>query len=204
MNETTLTALKALERRGFTVHTFASAAEMEDFLVSAVPEDKSVGFGGSMTLCRDLGVYARLKAKNENVWYHGVPSELPREEIFRRAHNADIYMLSANAVSADGAILNIDGNGNRVAAMIFGPSVVYIAVSESKFCPDRESALQRAKAVACVENARRLGKKTPCAIAGKCADCRSADRICSHTVWTDWVPKGREYHICVCPDTLGF
>lgn len=204
MKQETLAALEALERRGFHIHTFDSAAAMEDFLVAAVPEDKSVGFGGSMTLCRDLRVYQRLKAGRDNVWYHGAPSDLPREEIFRRAHSADIYMLSANAVSADGAILNIDGTGNRVAAMIFGPKTVYIAVSESKFCPDRESALQRAKSVACVENARRLGKKTPCAVTGKCADCRSADRICTHTVWTDWAPACREFHICVCPGELGF
>ena len=204
MNEVTLTALKALERRGFIIHTFDDAASMEDFLVSAVPADKSVGFGGSMTLCRDLKVYERLKAQNENVWYHGVPSDLSREEIFSRAHNADIYMLSANAVSADGALLNIDGNGNRVAALIFGPKTVYIAVSESKFCPDRESAFQRAKTIATSKNAQRLNKKTPCAVTGKCADCRSADRICTHTVWTDWVPNGREFHICVCPGELGF
>ncbi len=204
MNETTLIALENLKRRGFVIHTFETAEAMADFLVSAVGEEQSVGFGGSMTLCRDLQIYQRLREKNPNVWYHGVPGDLPREEIFRRAHSADVYMLSANAISADGAILNIDGSGNRLAALMFGPKTVYMAVSESKFCPDRESAMTRVKTVACPQNTRRLGKKTPCAMTDKCADCMSPDRICSYTLWMDWAPKGREFHICVCPGELGF
>ena len=203
MEELTLRALEALKKKGFLIHTFETPEEMSDFLVSQVPEGSSCGFGGSMTL-KELRVYDRLREMGREVWYHSAPNDLPADEVIRRAAQADVYMLSSNAISADGALLNIDGRGNRVGAVICGPRKVFFAVGENKFCPDKESAMERVKNVACVKNARRLHKNTPCALTGKCADCRSADRICSFTLWTEWVPRGREFHICVCKGELGY
>ena len=89
-----------------------------------------------------------------------------------------MYLCSANAISEDGEIFNIDGTGNRIAATVFGHEKVFIVAGVNKIAPDFDAALKRARNVAAVKNCARFGKKTPCQLDGQCHDCRSADRIC--------------------------
>lgn len=193
-----------MSARGFITHAFGSAAEMREFVLSEIKADQSVGFGGSMTVYSDLDLYNALKDRGNAVYYHSVAPAEERHEVIKKAHNADIYLMSCNAVTGDGEMLNIDGRGNRVAAMINGPRTVFFLAGENKFVADRDAAVERVKTVACPKNARRLCLPTPCARLGRCTDCAMKERMCNFTVWTDHVPANRTFHICVAPETLGY
>ena len=180
--------LRALGERGFSTHYFESASAMRDFVLQNVPETASVGFGGSVTT-EQLGLYDALKARGNAVHFHWKEPRENRAAVFEAARKADVYIMSSNAVSADGALLNIDGTGNRVGSLVNGPNMVFIL---------------RVKTVACPANARRLGLDTPCARMGACADCRSPQRMCNYIVWTEAPRKGATVHVCVAACQLGF
>ena len=166
-------ALSALRENGFDARWFATAAEAADALCAEV-KGKTVGIGGSVTV-EQLGVYDRLSRENTVYWHWCQPAA----EAIRQAEQSQVCLLSANAVSETGALVNIDGTGNRVASTIFGHEEVYFIVGVNKLAPDYDAALWRARNVASPKNARRLGKKTPCAVRGdKCYDCKSPERIC--------------------------
>ena len=159
-----------LEERGFDVTCFATAEEAADYLDRKL-DGKTVGHGGSMTLT-EMGLVERL-AGHATVHSHW------RGGTYAEAAAAPVYLTSANALAETGEIINIDGNGNRVASLIFGHEEVYFVVGRNKIAPDYDAALWRARNVAAPKNARRLGKKTPCAVRGdKCYNCKSPDRIC--------------------------
>ena len=164
---------QALERRGYTVRTFATAAEAAAYLDGAI-DGKTVGFGGSATLDA-LGVYDKLAVHNTVIWHWKQEADAAR----KAAMQTQVYLTSANGLAESGEIVNIDGTGNRVASTIFGHEEVYFLVGSNKIAPDYDAALWRARNVASPKNAQRLGKKTPCAVRGdKCYDCKSPERIC--------------------------
>ena len=208
MNQEVLRTLENMKKRGFIVHTFDTPEEMGNFVVWAIGEGESVGFGGSVTV-QDLGVCDALRERGNPVFCHwpreGEPPKTPEEirEIHKQAHFADNYITGANAIASNGAILNIDGTGNRVAAIANGPKTVYFLVGENKFVKTEADAKERCKLKACPGNARRLNRMTPCAGAGYCTDCLSPGRICNSVMWVWHVPQGREFHICVAPGELG-
>ena len=176
--------IRNLELRGYSVKRFATGKEAADYLSGQI-SGTTVGIGGSMT-ARELGLYDRLSEKNEVFWHWVVPGP----ETLAKANAAAVYISSANAISEDGEILNIDGNGNRLAGQVFGKKRLYIVAGTNKICPDFDSALARARNVAATRNALRFeAKKTPCKIDGKCHDCRSADRICN-ALLVLWAPMG--------------
>ena len=155
---------QALERRGYTVRTFAAAAEAAAYLDGAI-DGKTVGFGGSATLDA-LGVYDKLAAHNTVIWHWKQEANAARKS-------------SANGLSETGEIVNIDGTGNRVSATLFGHEKVYFVIGRNKLAPTYEAAVYRARNVAAPQRARQLGKKTPCAVKGdRCYDCKSPERIC--------------------------
>ncbi len=195
--------LRALEARGFRTHAFATASSLRDFVLENIPASASIGFGGSVTT-EQLGLYDALKARGNAVHFHWKEPREKRAEVFEAARRADVYIMSSNAVSADGALLNIDGNGNRVGCLIDGPKVVFILLGENKFAKSRAAALTRVKTIACPANARRLGLRTPCALTGACADCRLPERMCNYIVWTEAPRRGATIHVCVAACNLGF
>ena len=195
--------LRALEARGFNTHSFESASSMRDFVLEMVPSTASVGFGGSVTT-EQLGLYDALKERGCAVHFHWKEPRENRAAVFEAARHADVYIMSSNAVSADGALLNIDGNGNRVGSLVYGPKTVFILLGVNKLTKSRAEALTRVKTVACPANARRLGLDTPCARTGACADCRSPQRMCNYIVWTEAPRKGATIHVCVAACELGF
>ena len=195
--------LRALEARGFRTHYFDSASAMRDFVLEMVPSTASVGFGGSVTT-EQLGLYDALKAHGCAVHFHWKEPRENRAAVFEAARKADVYIMSSNAVSADGALLNIDGNGNRVGSLVDGPNTVFILLGINKLTKSRAEAFTRVKTVACPANARRLGLDTPCARTGACADCRSPQRMCNYIVWTEAPRKGATIHVCVAACEMGF
>ncbi len=192
------TVKKNLEDRGFQVKVFASGVEAAAYLDGAV-DGKSVGFGGSMTLDQ-LGLYDALGKHNTVVWHWKQDAGPARRE----GMFTDVYLSSANGLAETGEIINIDGNGNRVAATLFGHEKVYLVIGRNKLAPTYEEALWRARNIASPKNAQRLGKKTPCAVKGdRCYDCKSPDRICRGLV-TLWGPMmGMETEILLVDEDLG-
>lgn len=192
------TVKKNLEDRGYAVEVFASGAEAAAYLDGAV-DGKSVGFGGSMTLDQ-LGLYDALGKHNTVVWHWKQDAGPARRE----GMFTDVYLSSANGLAETGEIINIDGNGNRVAATLFGHEKVYLVIGRNKLAPTYEEALWRARNIASPKNAQRLGKKTPCAVKGdRCYDCKSPDRICRGLV-TLWGPMmGMETEILLVDEDLG-
>ena len=161
---------KNLEAHGFDVTCFDTAAEAADYLDRRL-DGKTVGHGGSITL-KELGLLDRLQS-------HAVVRSHWLGDSFADAAAAPVYLTSVNALAETGELINIDGTGNRVASTIFGHEEVYFIVGVNKLAPDYDAALWRARNVASPKNARRLGKKTPCAVRGdKCYDCKSPERIC--------------------------
>ena len=167
---------------------------------------KSISFGGSMTVV-ESGLYDNIK-KLQKVkvidTYDVNPPMAEKIERRRQALLTDLFITSANAFTEEGELVNLDGTGNRVAAMAFGPRNVVVLVGRNKLCPDLDAAVSRVKEYAAPVNAMRLKRKTPCAVTGKCQDCNSKDRICN--VWSiteKSSPKGR-IHVVFINEDLGF
>ncbi len=181
---------KALEKRGFAAELFATGKEAADFVMSRVMAAENVGWGGSETL-KEIGVRTRAEESGKEIRDHRV--------------DCDLFLLSANAVTVDGRLVNIDGRGNRVAASIYGPREVIFVVGRNKIVDGGlDDAVARIKRCACPPNCRRLGKKTPCAATDKCVDCNSPDRICKVTVIHERPPSGTFTRVVLVDEDLGY
>ena len=192
-------ALRALRENGFEARWFATAAEAADALCAEL-KGKTIGIGGSVTV-EQMGLGDRLSRENTVFWHWRQPAAEAR----KNAMAAEVYLLSANAVSETGALVNIDGTGNRVAGTLFGPKRCIFVCGINKLCPDLASAIERARNVAAPKNAQRLGRKTPCAVDGKCHDCKAPDRICRALVVHMGVPGGFEKcEIVLIGEELGY
>lgn len=191
---------KNLENRGFRVHRFASGAEAAEFLVQTL-HGTSIGIGGSVTI-DTLGVYDRLCESNEVFWHWKNHAPETRE----RAGKAKTYLCSANGVSENGEIVNIDGFGNRVAGTIYGPERVFLVVGRNKIAPDLTGAIDRARNIAAPLNARRLNRHTPCAVGEpRCRDCRSPEKVCGvMTVFFMPPTSIKEFHVILVDEDLGY
>lgn len=189
--------LKNLELRGFKTRHFATGEEAVAYLTGEI-KNASVGFGGSKTL-EAIGAYEALQKENTVVWHWKEPGR----ETLDKAALTDFYLSSANAISEGGEILNIDGNGNRLASTLFGHKKLFIVAGTNKICPDFDSALYRARNVAAVKNCARFKKDTPCQTDGKCHDCRHAQRICRGLAVL-WAPmSGMETEVILIDQELG-
>lgn len=191
---------KNLENRGFRVHRFASGAEAAEFLVQTL-HGTSIGIGGSVTI-DTLGVYDRLCGSNKVFWHWKNHAPETRE----RAGKAETYLCSANGVSENGEIVNIDGFGNRVAGTIYGPERVFLVVGKNKIAPDLTGAIDRARNIAAPLNARRLNRHTPCAVGEpRCHDCRSPEKVCGvMTVFFMPPTSIKEFHVILVDEDLGY
>ena len=170
------TVKEKLEAHGFKVSVFATGEEAAAYLNREI-DGVTVGAGGSVTL-QQLGLLESLAAHN-TLYSHWAASGDPAQAR-QQAAAADVYLLSANALSeSTGEIINIDGTGNRVASSLYGHRKVYFVTGKNKLAPDFHSALHRARNIAAPKNAQRLNAKTPCAAKGdRCYDCASPGRIC--------------------------
>ena len=191
------TVKKNLEARGFSVRTFATAAEAAAYLNEAI-DGKTVGFGGSVTL-QDMGLYELLGSHNEVHW-HWVNGQEER----KTAMGTQVYLSSANGLAETGEIINIDGSGNRVASTLYGHEKVYLVIGRNKLAPTYDEALWRARNIASPKNAQRLGRKTPCAVKGdRCYDGKSPDRSCRGLVVLWGAMMGMETEVILVDEDLG-
>lgn len=185
---------KALEARGYEA-VVATRAEAVALARGLMAKAANVGWGGSETV-KELGLRDLAAERGLEVRDHRT--------------DCDLFLLSANALTADGRIVNIDGTGNRVAASVFGPKRVVYFVGRNKLVDGGfEDAVERIKNCACPPNCRRLGKRTPCALNGRCADargagCDSPDRICKATVVFDRPPTHTPTTVVLIDEDLGY
>ena len=193
---------ETLEKNGFTVSVFADGKAAAEYLNREI-DGVTVGCGGSMTLT-EMGVQKSL-AEHNTLYAHGITPGDPWE-IMAKAATAEVYVLSANAIAEDtGEILNIDGNGNRVSASLFGHRKVYIVAGKNKVSPDYDSARWRLRNVVAPKNAQRLGRKTPCAVKGdRCYDCHSPDRICRGLVVLYQKMRPMDMEVVLIDQELGY
>lgn len=196
--------IKALSLRHFDAYYCASSSEAAEKILSLIPKTDVVSWGGSMTM-EALGVIDRVKKGGWRVIDRSTAqSQGEKIEIMRRALLCDTYLTGANAISEDGEIVNVDGNGNRVAAMTFGPKSVIVACGMNKVVKTAEDAISRARNTAAPVNAQRFDIRTPCKTTGSCADCKSTDSICSYIVRTRLCKPAGRIKVVLIGEVLGF
>ncbi|MBE6916820.1 MAG: lactate utilization protein [Ruminococcaceae bacterium] len=190
--------VKNLKSRHFDACYCETKEEALQEALKLIPEGATVSWGGSET-AKQIGLIDAVKTGN----YQPI-DRLTGEEAMRKSITADVFLTSANAISMDGQMVNIDGLGNRVAAIIYGPKSVIVVAGMNKVEDTLEAAITRARTVAAPMNKQRFEVKTPCDTTGTCADCKAEGCICNHIVVTrHGRPVGRIKFILV-GEPLGF
>ena len=196
--------VKNLRNRHFDAWYCDTKEEALAKALELIPEGASVGWGGVMS-AQQIGLFDALRAGNYNLFDRdrcATPEE--REQAVKNSMFADVFLTGANGLSLDGQMVNIDGTGNRVAAIIFGPKKVLVIAGMNKVCDTLVQAMDRARQVAAPMNMMRFMKDTPCAATGSCGDCKKEGCICNQIVITRHCrPVGRIQYIIV-GESLGF
>lgn len=196
--------ITAMEKRGFMVVSVQSADEAKRELLARILPSESVGVGGSVSV-RETGVLEAMKQRGQTLYDHWACQ--PEESIVTRqsAMLADVYLCSCNAITKDGRLVYIDGNGNRVGAVAYGPKRLFIIVGENKLVNGGlEAAIARIKRESCPPNAIRLSRDTPCAKTGTCQAAQCKQSMCNMTFSLDGRPKEREIIVLLVSQKLGY
>lgn len=193
--------IKGLESRNMTGYYAATKEEALKKALELIPEGSSVTMGGCMS-AREIGLVDAVQKGNYN--FIDRDNYEDKRAAALMAYDADVYLASANAMTDDGVIVNIDGNSNRVSAIAFGPKKVLFIVGMNKVCSDIDHAMKRARNVAAPTNAQRFGLSTPCSKAGTCFDCKSPDTICCQFLITRFSRHEGRIHVILVNDNLGF
>lgn len=204
MSKYNFTDLKRnLESKGYSVSVFEKKEDAANYINGQVNQ-KSIGLGGSVTI-HEMNLFEILSSHNVVYWHDKKPDDMTIMETRTAASRAEVYISSVNAISEAGEIVNIDNTGNRVAAISYGPAKIYLVIGSNKVTIDLESAIYRARNIASPLNAKRLNRKTPCAVNGdRCYDCNSPERICRNlsVLWNK--PTGADYEVILIEEKLGF
>ena len=193
--------VKGLASRNMTGYYAESRDAAREIALSLIDEGASVTMGGAMS-AHEIGLVNALKNGN----YHFIDRDAweDKRAAMLAAYDADVFLSSANAITEDGIMVNIDGNANRVSAICQGPKKVIFIVGMNKVTPDLDSAMKRARNVAAPVNAQRFGLNTPCCKTGACMDCKSPDTICCQFLITRFSRHRDRIHVILVNDSLGF
>ena len=197
--------VKALEARYFKADYFDDIPQAVEKIFSLIPKDHVVSWGGSMT-AKALDLYDEAAKRGYRLINRdAAKTQEEKIELLRQSLLCDTYLMGTNAISEDGQLVNVDGNGNRVAALCYGPRQVIVAAGMNKVRKNLEDAIVRARTIAAPLNVQRFpAYKTPCNSKGACEDCKSPDSICCHIVISRFCkPAGRTKVILIGKD-LGF
>ncbi len=193
--------IKGLQSRNMNGYYSANKKEALEIALGLIPEQSSVTMGGCMS-AREIGLVDVLKT--------GPYQFMDRDQYTDKrasilaAYDADVFLTSANAMTRDGIMVNIDGNSNRVSAIAQGPRKVIVIAGMNKVCDDLDSAIKRARNVAAPMNVQRFGLSTPCSVNGTCFDCKSPDTICCQFLITRFSRHTGRIHVILVNDSLGF
>lgn len=194
----------AMAARGFDATVTDTAAQAAAFIRKSIPAGETVAIGGSSTI-KDMDLHTQLREDGHKVLWHWEAAPADRPAVLHEAMNAPHYLCSANAVTEDGLIVQIDGTGNRVAALCYGPGDVYMIVGRNKIVEGGyQQAVRRIKQVACPANARRLNLNTPCAKDGKCNASACTQSMCHLTLAIEGASGGKKTHIVLVNEDLGY
>lgn len=198
------TLMQSLKKRGMEGQYFQTSAELVSYLKKALPAHAVISWGGSESV-KESGVMDMLKSGEYSLIDRSL-AKTPEEsrEIFAKTVLADYYFMSTNAITLDGELVNIDGNGNRVACLAQGPSHVLLIVGRNKVVSGTEDAIRRIRNIASPANTKRLSLDTPCSHTGKCSDCLSPACICAHTVITRYSRHPGRIQVLLVNQELGY
>lgn len=198
------TIIKQLEKRHMQGFYCASGAEATKLALSLMPKNASIAWGGSESI-KEIGLLDALYESNAYTLYDRAkvaPEEVPN--MLRQAYFADFYLMSSNALTLKGELINIDGTGNRVSALAYGPKEVIMIIGMNKVATTIEEGINRIQNVASPQNAIRLNKKTPCGINSVCGNCLSPDCMCMHTVITRNSREIGRIKVILVGESLGY
>ena len=193
--------IKGLESRNMKGYYAADKDEALKIALELIPEQASVSMGGAMS-AHEIGLVEALKEGNYNFIDRDATED--KRAAMLAAYDADYFLTSANAMTEDGVMVNIDGNSNRVSAIAQGPKHVLVIVGMNKICDDVDGAMKRARNVAAPINAQRFSLSTPCAKTGSCMNCKSPDTICCQFLITRYSRHTDRIHVILVNDNLGF
>ena len=193
--------IKGLQSRNMSGYYAESREEALRLALELIPEGSTATMGGGVSV-QEIGLVDALKQGN----YKFIDRDAYEDKraAMLLAYDADVFLASANAITEDGVLVNIDGNANRVSAIAHGPKKVILIVGMNKVCDDVDGAMKRARNVAAPTNAQRFGLSTPCAKTGSCMNCKSPDTICCQFLITRFSRHTGRIHVILVDDSLGF
>ena len=195
--------VKNLRNRHFAAWYCDTKEEALEKALSLIPAGSTVGWGGSVT-CQQIGLLDAIReGEYISIDRDAAPTVYDREMTLHRCLHADTFLTGANAMSLDGEMVNIDGTGNRLAAICFGPKQVIVVLGMNKVADTLEDAITRARTVAAPMNQQRFDFPTPCSITGACADCKSEKCICNQILVTRH-GRGDRIKFIIVGEELGF
>lgn len=197
--------IKALEKRNMTAFYCEDTESCRNKVLELIPADSVISWGGSMSI-HECGVPQALKDRGDcevlDRSLYTTPEQ--QKEFAVKTFQCNYYLMSTNAITLDGELVNIDGYGNRVASLIYGPDHVIVIAGMNKLVPDVKQGFDRIRNIASPPNTIRLSKDTPCAKTGKCGDCMSPDCICNQIVVTRRSRDKERIIVILVNDNLGF
>ena len=198
------TVIKNMEKREIEGYFAADKKAALELLLTLIPEGASIGYGGSVTLS-EIGAFEALSGeKYKLINRDSGKTQEETEAIFKEILFCDFFLMSSNAISVDGQLINVDGRGNRVAFLAYGPKNVVLVCGMNKIVPSVEAGIERVKTLAAPMNATRLNRTTPCTKTGVCGDCQSPGCICASTVITRRSHTPKRIKVILVGEELGY
>lgn len=197
--------VKALEKNQFHAIYFETKEQAENFIMYHIKPGDVVAFGGSVTI-KSMDIKKKIIKIGGTIIDHGEPGITQDEkiDIMRKELVSDLFLCSSNAVTLNGELVNVDGAGNRVAAITFGPKKVIMVVGVNKIVKDEKAAFERIKNIAAPQNNKRLACSNPCTITGSCMDCDSKNRICRAYSVLKKKPMLSDISVIIIGEEMGF
>jgi len=198
------TVIKNLQKRNMEGYYCETVEEAVEKAMSMIKQDDVVAWGGSTTIDQ-IGIKKLLEEKSIEVIDRDKVSD-PKEKakLMKKALTSDVFLVSANAITMDGELLNIDGNGNRVAAYCYGPDSVIVIAGMNKVVTDLDVALKKARLDATIPNTFRTNSQTPCHFTGKCTECTMSDTLCGQILVTRFCKPQNRIKVILVGENLGF
>lgn len=197
--------VEALQKNHFTASYVNTKQEALEKLATLIPKDATVGIAGSWTI-KEVGIDTLLEERGNTVFNHNKPGLAPEVslELRRKQLTCDVFLTSTNALTLKGELVNVDGSGNRVASMIFGPKKVFVITGVNKIVTNLDTAMDRIELVAAPINNKRLNRPNPCTVTGECMDCQGPTRICNVTTVMHKKPPSSDIEVIIIGEELGF
>ena len=198
------TIIKNMEKKNLEAYYCATSKGAVEKALSLMPEGASITWGGSESI-KECGLMDAIKGANYEL-IDRADAKTPEEDriMYSRQVMADFFLMSSNAITIDGELVNIDGRANRVSLLCWGPQNVIVIAGMNKIASDVESAIQRVRDAAAPPNTVRLNKNTPCAQTGRCGNCYSPDCICSQIVITRRSSTPKRIKVILVGEELGY